>query len=61
MSLREWLATLEGWASQYPEEAGPPTDEELDGLDAALTDEQKAWLGWQPDTIIRQKTGASML
>lgn len=61
MSLREWLATLDGWASQYPDDDGPPTDDELDALDDALTPEQKEWLGWDEQTLIRQKHGAAML
>lgn len=59
MSLREWLAALEGWASQFPDDDGPLSDEELDELDDALTPEQKAWLGWDDTTLIRQKAGAA--
>lgn len=61
MSLREWLATLDGYSSQFPEEEGPPTDDELDALEDTLTPEQKAWLGWDDQTLIRQKHGATML
>lgn len=61
MSLREWLATLNGWASQYPEPDGALDDDELDALDEALTPEQKQFLGWTDETLIRQRHGTAML
>lgn len=61
MPLRVWLATIDGWASQFGDDEGPLNDEELDALDAAITPEQKAWLGWTPDTIVRQKENAAKL
>lgn len=47
-SVWEWLATLDGWASQYPDSqtTEPPTRQEAAEAVAALSDDQRRWLGY---------------